>query len=345
MGSENTVTAGLNLQQPIFLGGAAWNGYQMSKLGNKLAQNQEQTTRQSVLFDATGAYYSVLFTRSAVEVMETALETARENLKQVQEFRAAGKSSDFDVLQAEVQAASYQPQVISARNNARLAESRLRTVIGLDPSVELVINDKLTYEPSDLTKQDIDNIFNLALTNRPEVRSIKLQKSMAQRQLSLARAAYSPALIFQTAYQYQGQRNDLNFTGDDFNKSFNSSLSLSIPIFNGLQTSAKVQQAKIGLHEVDDQREALVRGIRMEVEGAYFTMQEAEEKVTAQIKLVEQAREAFRLAKLRYQEGASTQLEVMNSELVLSQAQMTHQQSLYEYNLALAGLQKALNQL
>jgi len=83
----------------------------------------------------------------------------------------------------------------------------------------------------------------------------------------------------------------------------------------------------------------------MEVEGAYFTMQEAEQKVAAQIKLVEQAQEAFRLAKLRYREGASTQLDVMNAELSLNQAQMTYQQSLFEYNLALAGLEKALNQL
>ncbi len=345
MGSEHTVMTGLTIQQPLYLGGAAWNGYKVSQLGKSMAETQARSTRESILLEATSAYLSLLFTRSVVSVIESALETAQENLKQVKEFRSAGKASDFDVLRAEVQVATYRPQVISARNNVRLAESRLRMVTGIDQSTELVIHDQLSYEPNSLIEQDVNDLFQLALERRPDIQLLELQKAVAEKQLSLARAAQSPAIFFKTAYQYQGERQDLNFTGNDFFKSFNSSLSLSIPVFNGFQTRAKIQKAKIGLREVDDHKEALLRGIRMEVEGAYFTMQEAEQKVAAQIKLVEQAQEAFRLAKLRYREGASTQLDVMNAELSLNQAQMTYQQSLFEYNLALAGLEKALNQL
>jgi len=277
--------------------------------------------------------------------MQSTLATAEENLKQVQEFLNAGKASDFDVLRAEVQVATIQPQVISAKNSARLAESRLRMVIGVDQSTILETSEKLMYAPSALLHQSLEEVYQQALDRRPEVQSLSFKKSMAQKQLQIARSSRLPSIMMQTAYQYQGQRNDFNFDNNDFIKSFNTSLAFSFPIFNGFQTRANVQKAKIGLGEVDDQQEALLRGIRMEVEGAYFTMQEAEEKVTAQTKLVEQATEAFRLASLRYQEGASTQLDVMNSELALSQAKMTYQQSLLEYNLALAGLEKALNQL
>ncbi|NOZ75851.1 MAG: TolC family protein [FCB group bacterium] len=345
MGSEHTFISGLNFQQPLFLGGAAWNGYQLSRLGKTMAELQANTTRESVLLNATSAYFSLLFARSSVSVMESALQTAKENLKQVQEFKAAGKSSDFDVLRAEVQVATYQPQVISARNNVRLAESQLRMVTGLDQNTELVIHDKLSYKPNSLVSRNVDDLYRMALERRPEVNMIYLRKTMAEKQLNLVQAAQSPALVFNTAYQYQGERQDFNFSKDDFFKSFNSSIGINIPLFNGLQTRAKIQQARISIRETDDQKEALLRGIRMEVEAAYFTAEEAEQKVIAQTKLVEQAREAFRLAKLRYREGASTQLEVMNAELLLNQAQMTFQQSLFEYNLALAGLEKAINQL
>ncbi|MFQ6613330.1 MAG: TolC family protein [Fidelibacterota bacterium] len=345
MGSEHTLISGLNFQQPLYLGGAAWNGYQLSRLGKTMAELQAGSTRESVLLNATSAYFGLLFARSAVAVMETALQTAQENLKQVQEFKAAGKASDFDVLRAEVQVATYQPQVISARNNVRLAESRLRMVTGIDQQTELIIRDQLSYEPNSLVKQSVEDLYQLALEQRPEVGMITLRKTMAEKQLSLARAVQIPSLVFNTAYRYQGERQDSQFTKDDFFKSFNSSIAINIPLFNGLQTRAKIQTAKIGIREIEDQKEALLRNIRMEVEAAYFTMEEAEQKVTAQTKLVEQAREAFRLAKLRYREGASTQLEVMNAELALNQAQMTYQQSLFEYNLAQAGLEKALNQL
>ncbi len=345
VGSENAVQSGLTLTQPLFLGGAAWDGYQISKLGRSLVENQQESTRTAVLLDATGAYYGLLFANSVVDVMQSTLATAEENLKQVQEFLNAGKASDFDVLRAEVQVATIQPQVISAKNSARLAESRLRMVIGVDQSTILETSEKLMYAPSALLHQSLEEVYQQALDRRPEVQSLSFKKSMAQKQLQIARSSRLPSIMMQTAYQYQGQRNDFNFDNNDFIKSFNTSLAFSFPIFNGFQTRANVQKAKIGLGEVDDQQEALLRGIRMEVEGAYFTMQEAEEKVTAQTKLVEQATEAFRLASLRYQEGASTQLDVMNSELALSQAKMTYQQSLLEYNLALAGLEKALNQL
>jgi outer membrane protein TolC len=148
-----------------------------------------------------------------------------------------------------------------------------------------------------------------------------------------------------TAYQYQGQRDDFKFVSDDFFKSFNSSISINIPLFSGFKNSAKLQQAKIALKESRHQEESLENGIILEVKSAYFTMKEAEEKVETQIKTIEQAREALRLANLMYAEGASTQLDVLNANLALNQAKLNYQQSLFEYNVALANLKKSINQL
>ena len=74
-------------------------------------------------------------------------------------------------------------------------------------------------------------------------------------------------------------------------------------------------------------------------------MKEANENVQTQEKTIEQAKEALRLAELMYSEGASTQLDVLNANVALNQAKMNYQKSLYEYNVALANLKKAINQL
>jgi outer membrane protein TolC len=171
------------------------------------------------------------------------------------------------------------------------------------------------------------------------------QNKITKRQLNLARSSYMPAVIFGTNYQYQGQRDDLNFTSDDFYKSFNSSLSISLPLFGGLKNSAKLQQAKIGVKEGQLREESLRNGIKLEVKNAFFTLQESEEKVTTQQKTIEQAEEAFRLANLLYSEGASTQLDVLNASLAVNQSKMNYQQSLFEYNVAIANLKKAINRL
>lgn len=345
MGTENTIASGININQPVFTGGTIWNGYQISKLAYKISESQLKTTEQKVLSDLTSSYYGVLFSKSVLTVSEEALQSAEVNLVQVQNFFNAGKSSRFDVLRAEVQVANMRPMVVSAKNNYRLAESRLRMVMGIDESVDLNYIESLELKHSELTKKTLAELIEIALMSRPEMMMMKDQKQIAKRQLTISKAAFMPSIVLGTAYQYQGQRDDFKFVSDDFFKSFNSSISINIPLFSGFKNSAKLQQAKIAIKESRHQEESLKNGIILEVKSAYFTMKEAEEKVETQIKTIEQAREALRLANLMYAEGASTQLDVLNANLALNQAKLNYQQSLFEYNVALANLKKSINQL
>ncbi len=344
-GLENTLVYGINISQPLFVGGAIWNGYQMAQNGLNISHEQLQSTEQGVLLEVTNAYNGVLFARSVVDVMRQSVNAAEKNLEQVKKFRATGKSSDFDVLRADVQLANYKPQLVSAENSAHLAVSNLTRIIGLNDTDLLFISDVLEYIPCEYSTKDFETLLETALHNRPEIAMLDEQKEIAGRQLSLARSAALPSLVFSTAYQYQGMKNDFDFTSDDFNKSFNSSLSLSVPLFSGLGNHAKIQQAKIGIKESTYQEQALRQGIKLEVEGAFYSMKEAEQNVLTQSTVIASAEEALRLANLRYAEGASTQLEVMNAEVALNQARLNYQRTLFEYNSAVAALKKALNSL
>lgn len=345
MGTEHTLVYGVNFQQPLFAGGAIWSGYRITKHGYHIALNQHQVMRQNILLAVSSAYYGVLFLRSVVRVVEEALETAQENLDQVQMIRAVGQASDFDVLRAEVAVANYRPLLVSARNNARLAISKLRQIIGVDGNQELVFTEGLTYIHNIFSDQTVESLVNIALKNRPEMDMLKERKQLAQRQLVLARSALLPSIMFGTSYEYQGLKDEFDFKQDDFFKSFNSTLSLNMPLFHGWQTRARIQGSKINIREVEIQKKSLVDGLRLEVESAFFTIQEKEENVLTQIKIIDQAREALRLAQLQYAEGGGTQLDVMNAETALNQSRMNYQQSLFEYNVAIAQLKKALNQL
>ena len=345
MGTENNIVYGINYEQLLFTGGMIWNGYQISKLAYNIAESQLRAVEQSVLNEVTSAYYGVLFMRSAIEVSNESLQSAEENLSQVTKYFNVGKSSKFDVLRAEVQVANMKPIVVSAKNNLKLAESRLRMVLGINEPVEINYIEKLEIIYSELTEKSLEELISIALSSRPEIAILNKQKNIAQKQVSISKAAFIPTVALGTAYQYQGMRDDFNFTGDDFYKSFNSSLGISIPLFSGMKNSAKYQQAKIAVKESEHQAESLINGIKLEVKGAYFTMQEALEKVQTQQKTIEQAKEAQRLARLMYSEGSSTQLDVLNASLAVQQAQMNYQQSLLEYNIALSNLKKAINQL
>jgi len=344
-GMENTVAAGLSLNQPLYTGGMIRNAYQMTKIGADISTSQLKATEQQVLSDVASAYYGVLFANSAAEVAEEGLHSAQQNLAQVQKFFDVGKASRFDVLRAEVQVANFTPMVTSANNARRLAESSLRVTLGVKDDVVFNYIEKLQYVEALQVGMTLEELLAIALHERPEIKMLSDQQKIVKKQVALSKASYLPTLAFGTSYQYTGQRNDMKYVKDDFYKSFNSSISLSIPIFSGFGTSAKVQQAKITVKETGFQAETAINGIKLEVKSAYYMMREANENVQTQAKTIEQAKEALRLAELMYSEGSSTQLDVLNANVALNQAQMNYQKSLYEYNVALATLKKAINQL
>lgn len=345
MGTENTVVAGLSLNQPLFVGGALWNGYQISRIGADISEAQLETTENNVLVSVIEAYYSVLFANSVVEVTKQALESAEMNLEQVKKFFEVGKSSQFDVLRAEVQVSNYKPMVVSAKNQQQLAESNLRMVLGIDDDTEFLFTDELEFTETPLTEISLEELIEIAINNRPEVRTMKKREEIVERQVSLARASFMPSLFFSTSLQHQALKDEIDITREDFYRSSSSSLSLSIPIFSGFKNSANLQKAKIAVKESKHQEESLYNGIELEVKSAYFKLKESEENVSTQQKTIEQAKEAKRLAELMYAEGATAQLDVINAILALNQAIMNYQKSLLNYNVAIANLKKAINQL
>jgi len=345
MGTDHTIVYGLSFQQPLFLGGAVWSGYKMAKHGHTIAEASLASARQDVLLQATSAYYGLLFSKSVVRVMEQAYATAQENLDQVETLRSVGSASDFDVLRAEVQVANLLPTLTSVKNGAKIAESQLLMVLGVEETLDIVTLDSLKFLPNSFSDITLEELFDIALQNRPDIKIMEQQKNIMQKQVSLARANFMPSLIFQTNLQYQGMKNEFDFTNDDIFRSSSSSISLSIPLFSGFKTAGKIQQAKAAVRETDFQKDALHKMVKLEVETAYLAINEKEQSVITQSKIIDQAEEALRLARLRYAEGLSTQLDVMNAENALNQARMNYEQSLFDYNIAIAQLKKALNEL
>jgi len=345
MGTDHTIVYGLDFQQPIFLGGAVWNGYKMAKHGHAIAMASLSSTKQDVLLQSTAAYYGLLFSKSVVNVMAQAYETAQKNLDQVNTIRSVGQASDFDVLRAEVQVANLLPVLTSAKNGAEVAESQLLMVLGIENTSNVITLDSLKFIPNEFNDTTIEELYDRAILKRSDIKIMDEQKNIMKRQVSLARTGLMPSVLFGSNLQYQGMKNDFDFTNDDFFRSINSSLSLSIPLFTGFKTTGKIQQAKASVRETDYQMDALYHAVKLEIETAYLAINEKEQAVTTQSKIIDQAAEALRLAQLRYGEGLSTQLDVMNAESALNQARMNFEQSLFDYNIAIAQLKKALNEL
>jgi outer membrane protein TolC len=275
-----------------------------------------------------------------VKVQEEALAQSKANLDNVQKKYNVGSASGFDKMRAEVEYANLQPELISARNNYQSALTGLRTILGLDKETEIEAQGEFKYAEDDLLNSSLSDLQDLAMENRPDLKALDEQKTMASKGVTIARSDFLPKVFFQTDYSYMAQRNDYKFNQDDFSKGFTSAVSIQIPLFSGFKSVRQYQQARLDKGIMIDTEKQVFDGVAAQVEVAYNKLQEANEKYMSAKETVNLATEALRLANLMYDEGANTQLDVLNSQLALTRARLNFVSSLYDYQVARYELRK-----
>lgn len=327
----------LSLSLPLYTGGRLTSGFKQAKYS---LHSSEESVRQSehiTVFNAKAAFYGYLLAEDFVKVAEEAVEVAEKHVNNVKRLYEVGMASKFDLLRSEVELANLKPQLIKARNNLKIAELNLKTLLGLDLSQPIEIKGELKFE---LFEPDLETSIEKALVKRPELSQLGYQKKMAGEMLKLARASRLPTVALSGTYNYWADR--LSFEEDTWQNYYAVNLALTIPLFNGFSTSAKVAQSKAMIKELDLTTKGLVDMVEFEVRQALLKLNEAKESLLSQEKNVEQAEESLRIAEINFAEGMITTLDVSSVQAALTQAKTNYSQALYDYVMSLAQLDKAM---
>ena len=344
-GLQNTLRYGATVTQPLFLGGAGIAGIRTANAVERMAQQALDLKRQTLILNTATTFYAVLLAQELVRVQENALAQAKANLDVVTKKFDVGAASPFDKMRAQVEAATIEPEVITARNAYRSSLSSLRTVLGLDRTTIIDVAGKFTYIPEEYALRPLAELQAMALEKRQEKMIMEEQKTIADNSISMAHSAYWPTIVFQTDLSYLGMRDDMRFASPDFSKGLTSSITLQFPIFEGFRAMKESEKAELAYRSVLEDERSLINGISTEVEVALNTFHEAEEKHRSALEAVKLATEALRLATVMYTEGANTQLDVLNSQLALTRAQVHYANAMFEYQVARYRLRKAIGLL
>ncbi len=333
-GLENVFTYGVRLTQPLFLGGSGIAGIQLANATCRSSNHDLESKRQSLIYQAVNAFYGCILSKNVIEVQQEALKQAEANLNVVLSRYKAGSASGFDRMRAEVDVANLKPEIIASRNAYQSALTGLKTILGLPMGTNIDLQGELEYTNDALDGVSLAELQTEAMKNRPDVFSFEAQKDMAKNGIALARSQFMPKLFFSTDYSYLAMKNNLKFSQDDFSEGFTSALSLQVPLFYGFRNHKQMQKAKLDYKIVLDSEKLVHYGIGAEVEIGYNGYRVAQEKYQSARESISLAEEALRLANLMYQEGVSTQLDVMGSQLALTQARLNYISALYEYQMA-----------
>lgn len=337
VGFHDNYTFALALQQSLFTWGRIRNRYSISNLNLSLEQENYTKTKQGITYNVTSSFYSALLAVELIKVREDALKNIQEHLKTVQLRYQAGQASEFDVLRAKVQLANANPPLLQARQTYDLALSSFKNLLGLEQESQIELEGELFFQPLEV---NLENATQKSLLQRPELRSLDLQRQMALKSLAIAKAGNKPSLVGVANYLYENPWYSQRKWDTDWNFTF----SLNFPLFDGFATRSRVDQAKSDLKQLDIGEKDLREGIKLEVKQSVTSLDLAKQTILSQEESVNQAKESLRIAKVQYAQGIITSLEEMDAELALTFAQINYLQALADYLKAQAQYNKALGE-
>jgi len=341
---------GAEATQLLYAGGGALASSRSARLAVQAAELELQAIANEALLAVRTLFYSALLAKEQVAVQEENLSLLEEQLKDAQSRFAAGSVSNFEVLRAQVALSNGQPDLITARNDYRIAIEELRRALGVPraampaqgPTSLPPLAGELILEgtaPQRVDEMSLISSLSAARANRPELQRLAKLAQAGEYQVIAARSGYLPRL---SAFgRYDWQRGGPSTGWSDRRDGWTAGLQTQWAVFDGRATAGRTVQAKSRLVQTRLVLEETELAIDVEVRRAHSSLTEASELVSASAKVVEQADEALRLARVRYAAGTATQLDVLTSQVELTRARLNQWQSVYRYNVALATLRQA----
>ncbi|MBI5078603.1 TolC family protein, partial [Candidatus Saganbacteria bacterium] len=180
-------------------------------------------------------------------------------------------------------------------------------------------------------------LLSVAFENRPEWKQYLLNEQMAEENLRVAQTAYLPTVMLtgltgNHVTEYPAYRSDVN--------SWAVTGSASWTLFDGLGIQKRIREAAANLSAQKAAEKQIRGGIELEVREAYLSLKSVKETIESVRKARESAEENYKVSNLRYRSGVGTNIEVIDAQVALTQAEINYNQALFDLEIAKAKIVK-----
>jgi outer membrane protein TolC len=296
-------------------------------------------SQNDLIFSVKSGYYDLIRAKMLLDVATDAVKRGEERLRVVQSRYDLGSASMSDVLKAKVQFGNDRLDLVSNANMFKLALANLAFIMGMDVNQEFIVDEKLMERDIDIS---FDNAFSEALSNNPEYRKAYFDLSSAKYLKTIAWSSFLPALTLGLSHAtdvYEFSK----LTGfKEENASSFMYATLSFNIFNQGTDYANLRSAKNSHKTAEENLKNTQNSVALEIKRSFLELERAQEAKKLAGESVAAAQEDLNLVKEKYNLGAATILEVLDAEVSFKEAQTSHVNVLFDYNLAVSQLEKAL---
>ena len=331
--SFDQYTASAILSQTIFDFGKTPMQVGIQKLNLDASRADFDTTRAQTILSVKQAFYGILQAQRNFDVAKETVAQFTQHLNQAKGFYEVGTHPKFDVTKAEVDLSNAKLTLITAGNALRIAQVTLNNTMGIPDAPEYAVEDSLAYIKKEIT---MAQAIESALKNRPEIQATDLRVKASDESIKLARTGYFPVITDNAAYNRES--GDTSFREEGWN----AGVVITVPIFNGFLTHHQVQESIATANAARANYAVLTQNATLEVQQAFLNLRAAEERIPTAELGAQQAAENLEIATGRYAAGVGNPVEVTDAEVANTNAKTAYIQALYDYNVALANLDKAM---
>ncbi len=337
-GAVHGWTLDLTASQLLWSGGRVGAGIAAARAVRRSLASDRDQVGADVSLAVQQAYWNALSSVELARIAANALGLAREHLKQVELYRKQGARSEYDLLQAQVDAANQEPAVVAARSAAQLAMLDLKRALNLPLAQPLVLETPLAFAGGRLP---VPSETPTDASARPALRSAEAMVQARGAALRVEKSGRWPQLSAQATVSHQAFPTEWSPRRDQFQRAVDATVKFEWPLFQGFRTFGGVQRATNELRRAQAQRDALRQSAELELAQARLGVDESLATLAARRGTARLAERAHHLAEVRWRNGLGTQLEVSDARLRMQDAQVNEVLALKEYRLSLARLDRA----
>lgn len=331
---NNNYNGNLNIQQLITGFGRERATERVAESGVQTAEDNISLARTATAYQTVQAYYAVLTTDEALRVERDQLHVLEDNLKIAETREKQGVATALDKLNIQVRISTVRSQT------SDLESSRMKQVAGLRRLTGIKGNIAVARPASgEAPTEQLDSLNAIATRQRAEIQVARDAENTARLQVEATRSSNNPVV---TANVSGGVKDGYlpNLTDPKLN--WAGTVALHVPLFDGGRASSEVDQAEANYRAAQARREDAERMVTSEIEQALADVMASRSRLELVRPQIEQAQQAYSIARVRYENGAATNLDVLTAQQAVEQAQLQQAQLMFNFELSQYNLNRAI---
>ncbi len=340
IGRFNSFNAAVTATMPLF-NAALFEGLKINRESLLLALEKSRESKLNMLEQLKNAYYQVLFAKEASKVFHAEYDNALNNYLLTKQKADKGLSTRLDLLRAKTTVANIFSQLYKADNSVVLALWQLKALIGIDMSTDIDVSGSLDDYRAELDK-GVGSDFDNNISFNSQLKQMEIQIRQIESKLKMAKLAYLPSLAANMSMSIGAMSDDFMFREYRWTPYNFIGISLTIPIFSGGKRYYDVKNAQLEKTQMILQKQELERNLDLALHQSLSNMLTSISAYNSALEAVDFAQKALDLAKLSYEQGLSTLTDLDNTQLQLTQAQLSEKQAIYDYIVAKSSMEKIL---